>query len=64
MNFNNFLDGTKRMIALLLAVVFCAISVYTVITEKKIPEPLVQMFAIVVGFYFGRATAEKTGSDE
>lgn len=48
-----FLDGTKRMIALILTITFAGVIVYAAITDKKVPDQLTTIVAMVIGYYFG-----------
>ena len=56
---NKLLDGVKRLIALLLVVTLVGLSSYGMINDKQIPEPLVAMTGLVIGYYFGKGNNDE-----
>jgi hypothetical protein len=49
----NILGSVRKVIALLLTVVFCYLSIQGKITQDQ----FIPVFSMVLGYYFGRSTA-------
>lgn len=47
--------GVKKIIALLLTLVFCYLSIFKVVSSTE----FLSVFTLVIGYYFGQSTARE-----
>ncbi len=60
-NINKFMKliEIKKIIALILTIVFCYLS----ITNSLAPEQFLTVFSLVIAFYFGQSTARQANRE-
>lgn len=54
----------KSLVTLLLTAIFMFAVVFTMVTGVVIPQPLVDVYFVIVGFYFGSQSGKKKEETE